>query len=433
MANGNLMSVAPTDRVGRYPKHTFYITGRPYVLEPMMIAPVLPGETLQNMYMESRVVTDPIKSPLIGWKQEYFFFYVRISDLLRDVIKNMFIDPTNADLAGSQGIAADDADYFTAKGGIPYAKWCTERVTMHYFRDTGEAWNAANSMLGTKPLTQIKDLYWMDSLTDESKMPEGSNISAATTAGDLDRLMDAFEHLRAMGMANMSYEDFLRTYGISVKDPTEGKPEMLWHLSDFQYPSNTVNPANGAPSSAVSWVFKQSSREKKFFTEPGFIVGYSVTRPKVYLGGQRGNASAHLSRAWDWMPALLLDTPETRLKSFLGGTGPLGDRSGTGSGVESQYWIDMNDIFMHGDQWIGGVNANADLTIPADGQKQHVMPLPTWFTNEDTWDFKYLWDVPIDSMFVSATPANKVRQDGMVSLSIKGKQIDTTAAASFVA
>jgi len=86
-------------------------------------------------------------------------------------------------------------------------------VTETYFRDEGEAWDAFKLADGT-PIVQIREKTWMDSLTDKDDMPEGDAISGATDAGDLDRLMDAYEMLRAMGMANMTYEDWLRGQGV---------------------------------------------------------------------------------------------------------------------------------------------------------------------------------------------------------------------------
>lgn len=418
MASRNFLSALPTSRIGRYPKHAFNTAEKIFQAKPFMLAPVLPGETLKSMYMEARVITDPILNPIIGWKKEYFFFYVKMSDLLNDQIKAMFVDPTNTDLSATLGIAADDNAYFTAKGGINWAKLAMARIITHYFRDAGEVWDAKTT--GGLPMLQIKDRFWMDSLTDEKDMPEGANIASATDAGDLDRLMNAFETLRAMGLAGMSYEDFLRQHGISVKDPTEGKPELLWHMADFQYPSNTVDPATGTPTSAVSWVFKESSRDRKFFTEPGFVFGISCTRPKVYLGGQYGSIASHMSRAWDWMPALLqAEMPETRLKYFAAGTGPLGDRAGTGTATESEYWVDMVDVFIHGDQW---------FSAPGENFGVHRLLLPYWSSNEDVNEFKYPTPQTIDGLFKGTGASATVRQDGFVSLAISGKQVDLTTA-----
>ena len=95
------LSAPPTERVGRYPKHTFQTKQMAFTIQPFFIAPVLPGETLSSLFFESRVVTDPVKNRLIGWKHEYYFFYVRMSDLKIEAFKDLFVDPANADLITS--------------------------------------------------------------------------------------------------------------------------------------------------------------------------------------------------------------------------------------------------------------------------------------------------------------------------------------------
>lgn len=408
-----LQSAAPTERKGRYPKHPFRVDDVPYSIQPIMIAPVLPGETLQNLYFESRVVTQSIKNPLIGWKKEYIFFYVRITDLLIDAIRDMFVDPANTDLLATYGIASNQQYSYTAKGGINYMERCLQRVVEHWFRDDGDAWNSTLTTAGV-PMAYIKDNFWMDTLTDKDAMPEGAAISGATDAGDLDRLMDAFEQLRALGIANMTYEDWLRSNGIAIPSKDEGKPEKLAHFSDFQYPSNTVDPATGVPSSAVSWVFKNSARDPKFFKEPGFVIGVTVTRPKVYYSGLAGGLASFMSRAWDWMPNYLHSMPETSLKQFAGDTGPLGDRTT----APDAYWVDMRDLLLYGDQF---QNVNAFNVVPATVGADHMVPLPTG----DTFNSKKVTEAMVKEFFTDNSKF-MVRQDGYVSLSVKGVQTDHT-------
>lgn len=415
-----LMSAPPTDRIGRYPKHSFNVQLRPFHAQPFMIAPVLPGETLQNMYFEARGVTDPIVNPIIGWRQEFFWFYVSMSSLLREDIKNMFIDPANGDLSATLGLAGDNNPLYTAKGGIPWVQWCFQRILNTHFRDEDEP--AAVIGADGRAKVQIKQDLFLDSLTDKDDMPEGAAIASATDAGDLERLMNAFEYLRAMGLANMTYEDFLRSHGVSIREAAEDEPELLERMAEWQYPSNTVNAVTGIPASAVSFVFKQGTKGKpKFFKEPGFIMGIAVSRPKVYLGSLRGAAAAHMSRAWDWMPALLASMPETKLKMFAGGAGPLGDRATD----PDAYWLDMCDVLTHGDQWLTAVTPN-DAADKARVTASHSVPLP-----DSALNWRYVPDGVVDMFFVDAS-SNRVRFDGVTSLSVKGKQVDTTSGAVVV-
>jgi len=60
------VAVAPhyraTKRKARRPQMKFNLVTKPYQLQPFMIMPVLPGETLQNMMLQSQVWSDPLAS-----------------------------------------------------------------------------------------------------------------------------------------------------------------------------------------------------------------------------------------------------------------------------------------------------------------------------------------------------------------------------------
>jgi len=403
-----LSSLPPTSRVGRYPKHTFLTREMPFTAQPFMLARVLPGETMKNMKFEARVITDPIANPIIGWKKEYFFFYVRVTDLLNDAIKDMFVDPTNAEISGLDEASNVQATY-AAKGAIDWVRLCRDRVVEEYFRDEGETAAAYSTAAGDR-IVQIRQNSFLDSLTDKDLMPEGDAIAGATDIGDLERLMNAFEMARALGLSNISYEDFLRQYGIAVPNKDENKPELLGHFSEFVYPSNTINPASGVPASACSWVFNTGQRDPKFFKEPGFVLGLSVTRPKVYFAGLAGLASGFAQRAWDWMPAYLRDMPETALKRFTAGTGPLGDRLND----TDDYFLDMRDELLYGDQFQNMAAFPANSANPSTTGAHHLLALP-----DASLNWKYPTETMIKSFFVSDT-APYIRQDGYCAFHIQG-------------
>lgn len=421
-----LNSAPPTGRVGRYPKHTFNIEAMPFTAQPFMIAPVLPMETLKNLKFESRVVSDSVVSPLIGWKQEYYIFYVKVTDLLNDTIRDMFIDPANTDLATTMGVAANSQSYYTAKGGIDYLARCVSAIWKHYFSDQDDVQTdydvATAGSQQLVPFVQVRDRFWMDSLTDKDDMPAGADPADATSMEHLAALQLAYEQLLSLGIANMTYEDFLRSYGVRVPDQMENRPELLARFSDFQYPSNTVEPTTGVPTSALSWVFNNSVRDPKMFKEPGFVVGIAVTRPKVYFSGLAGNMAAHLSRAWDWLPNYLNENaddpaPWSSLKKFGADTGPLGDRTT----ATDAYWADMRDLFLYGDQFQNRAAFNA---VPASVPALNAFPIPP---GDAMTQYKYPTEAMVKSLFVDTEGTKQfVRHDGYCNLTIQGRQVDYT-------
>ena len=71
-----LQSTAQMQRKTRRPTHPFQVRHLPFQIQPFMLAPVLPGETLEFGNLQSRCVVDPIKSPFVGWWLEHYVFYV---------------------------------------------------------------------------------------------------------------------------------------------------------------------------------------------------------------------------------------------------------------------------------------------------------------------------------------------------------------------
>lgn len=396
----------PMTRLTRRPKHKFSLRVRPFQIQPFMIAPVLPGESMTSLYFESREVTDPLSSPLIGWKSEYYAFYVKIRDLNdRDTLDDLFTNPSASVSALNSAL---DIPTFHRGGSPNYTLLALQRVTETHFRDEGEPWNV--QLIDTLPAAQLRDQGWMDSLTDAAVMPDGSALgdpSATSTPEALDALMDAFELLRANGLTTMSFNDYLVTAGVRVSREADHFPEMIWSCSEFTYPANTINPVDGAPSSAASWVVKKMDRAAKHFKEPGFLLGVHVVRPKVFMARQYGSLTHFLDKGLNWLLPIAQGMPEASLREFTGGAAGNGPLANGTVGTTNGYWVDMRDLFLYGDQFW-----NFAIT-PAEGG----VALPTV-----TQRRKYLAAAEVDGFFKNVA-SNKVRSDGFASLSIRGNQV----------
>lgn len=72
-----------SDRRARRPQHTFNIRWRPFQIQPFVLAPVLPGETLKNALIQAQIWSDPLGVAMknSGWWLECFLFYVKHRDL----------------------------------------------------------------------------------------------------------------------------------------------------------------------------------------------------------------------------------------------------------------------------------------------------------------------------------------------------------------
>lgn len=411
-----LRNVTPAGRVPRNPQHTFQIRHRPWQIQPMLIAPVLPGETMKNLLLQARVVTDPIKNPLIGWWYEFYFFYVKHRDLnQRDLITEMHLNPAQ-DM--SSLTAAASLPTYHAGGGIDWVKLCLDRVTQEYFRDEDE--EGTTFQVDGLPLAKlaVKET-WMDSLKDDAAVPVGGNdhelpgqnpvIPDGVPAGFESHFVQ-WEHMRALKLTDASFEDYLRTFGVTPPRETLieeiNRPELIRYIRDWTYPSNTIDPVSGAPSSACSWGIAERADKDRFFKEPGFVFGVAVARPKVYIGKQKGAGVGMMNDAYSWLPAILQDQPYTSLKKFAFNAGPL-----AGTQTAGNYWVDLRDLLVYGDQFVNFALTETDAGFVA---------LPT-----ATMQRKYVSSADMNALF-KATASNKVRADGVVSMTIHSRIMDTS-------
>jgi hypothetical protein len=405
-------NAAQTARKMRKPRHTFQTRQRPWQIQPMMIAPVLPGETLKNLQLQSRAVTDPIKHPLIGWWAEYYYFYVKHRDLAeRQAMMDLVM--TNTPLT-ALNVAAKLTTYHA--GGAPdFMQLALNRCVDTYFRDEGEITLAG--MIGDLPTASIASDSWLDSVKAASTNPAADPEFPGARDKDPDEIVPGFtaqyaqwEFMKQEKLTDLTYEDFLKTYGIkgqAVVREEEHKPELIRYIRDWTYPTNTVDPVTGVPASACSWATAERADKDRFFTEPGFLVGFSVFRPKVYLSKQKGAGVSMLTDAFSWLPAVLANDPYTSLRQFANNAGPL-----QGNVTDAQgYWVDVRDLFIHGDQFVNFSLAETNAGYVA---------LPTL-----TLGKRYAAAADADALFVDPLK-NVIRQDGVNQLQILGRLVDET-------
>lgn len=247
-------------------------------------------------------------------------------------------------------------------------------------------------------------------LDDDFVLPEDEPITVGAddvvTASEIDAALRTWQFQRANGLTPMDYEDWLATYGVAPKAEENHRPELVRYIREWQYPSNTVDPATGVPASAVSWSIAERADKNRFFREPGFIFGVTVARPKVYYRNQVGNSADWMRDALTWLPAIMRDDPWTSMKKFSETEGPfqvVADANG--------YWVDIKDLLIYGDQFVNFAMAGVTNGSFVD--------LPTAALNS-----RYVSSADIDGLFPGAD--KYVQQDGVVQFGIKGALIDTT-------
>lgn len=401
-----------TGRRNRRPSFRFQLKTKPWQLQPFFIAPVLPGETMKNALMQSRVISDPIKHRLLGAHKEYWLFYVRLRDLQGSADFEEMMLNLNKDMSSYYSAAAPK--YFH-KYGINWTKLALDKIVEHYFRADDEI--GTDYSIDGMPARSIAQDDWLDSFQPSNAFtPVGdvdvdANEDGTITVGEIDEAQRNFALMRQFGLTEMDFDDYLRTFGIKVAPAESDRPELLRYDSMWQYPTNTVEPTTGVPTTA--WSMSPSTRADKdrFFKEPGFVIGITCLRPKVFLSQQTGSVTGLMNNALRWLPAMMKDDPYTSMVHIDDDNMANGPLTGRTDG----YWFDLKDLLLYGEQF-----SNFTLTT-ADG----AIALPA----VDNVNKRYPTLAMADGLFADAEK-NDILEDGVISLTILGSQKDTTPSPS---
>jgi hypothetical protein len=405
-------------RKPRSPRHPFTVAPRPYQIQPFFIAPVLPGETLKKGIIQTRAVTDPIAAPLVGWWLEHFVFYVPFEALASVAdLKAMVLNPTVQLATVASGI---EPHLYQFEGGFPFVKECLDAVVKNYFRANGDPIYGAFPGAGAGSVTaDIDGVPIATAATHEDFMQSyqhedtfSDTLDPTGRGGEnLDQYRELYEVWKSAGFQKLTYEQFLEQYGVHIpSSEKENIPELVRYSRDWQYPSNTVNAANGTVASAVSWSINLTIDKDRFFKQPGFIFGVTLSRPKVYLNTQLGSATGMLRDALKWMPSALLDDPSTSLAQFMGGTSEGGVIGGgpLGAYVYDGYWLDVRDLFRYGEQFIGQFPGAA-----VDDASRSIL-----YSMDPSHARRFMKPENIDKLFKDPLVGKRVRQDGIVQLNV---------------
>lgn len=414
-------AAAQVTRKLRKPQHTHYLKHRPWQLQPFMIAPVLPGETLKGLTMQARVVSDPISNPLIGWWCEHYYFYVKLRDLYaRDLFTAMVLIP-ETDLSSLD--AATDVKYYHQNGtdlAINWPKLCMDVITDNYFRNEGEV--ASDYTLNGMYTAQVAMNTALESAINVSSIEGAANVDqnlVSTTAGqgdattgvwtsEIQRAMDQYQYAVLNKTTSMTFEEWCSAFGVNMPKEELFKPELLRYSRDWTYPTNTIDPTSGAARSAVSWSIQLRADKDRFFKEPGFIVGVTCARPKVYFKNLDSHFTMLMKNAYAWLPPALAKDPTASFLKVSAGDPPLDANTGA-------YLVDIKDLLLHGDQF-----TNQDLSS-ATGMNLVALP------NAALTNKRYPASTDADNLFVDTTAGvGMVRQDGVTSLDILGRQVETS-------
>lgn len=417
-------------RLIRRPSEDFFVKQRPWDIQPIALFPVLPGDTLLNLQMQARILTDSLRHQLSGWWAETYVFYVKHTDLEADwaAIQGMHLE--NAALGLADATRRDLYYKANTDSRTDWVKRCTEACVKWYFRDGGEPLagygnygSRAPTNGGTMYKARVREPMWLESLKIEDVNPTGQgdlpgveDFNALEIPTSWQASYDQWESMRQLKLIpeDVSYEDYLATFGVKAPErvkETEHRPELLRYLRNWQYPSNTVDGETGNAASAVSWAISARADKARMFQEPGFIIVLSVMRPKVFFGNQIAHATSMLDDAYGWLPAIMADNPFTSLIEYDHNEGPI---SGVFNSADD-YWVDRKDLFLKGGQFMNFNPVDAVAIAP-------IVDLPKVAGADNDINLWYASDTDAMNLFIDSDNSDGktyIKMDGIVRCNIK--------------
>lgn len=422
-------ATARQKRRHRRPQEPFNIRCRPFEICPFMIHPVLPNETMDNLLMQVDGYSDPIVNRNLGWHVNYQHFYVPLMALANPDLQGnseptaeaiaamMLTSGSGGNIATGTGLTtgAISVPLYQFKGAMPWLELSMGVIVNQFYRDEDDrgAYAAAASM--EYPLAYINQRSWIHSLKEESAGADDVELPGVDEIEDLDILSGYSTHqtqweiMRDSGQEDLSYDDYLKAQGVrgvaaradaGGTSETVVKAELVRFVRKWVKPISTFDPADGSAATALKWSCAERADKKRYFKEPGFLIGVTCTTPKIYLGNQKGALVGVLTQAEHWLPRVLQGFGYTSVTEVLDSVtdGPLINQ-------DEDYWLDLGDLFNYG----GAGFINHTL-----GAAQHALAIP----DGNPLNKRYLTEAEIKSLFVDSTNDQHMYHDGTVHLDI---------------
>lgn len=364
----------------------------------------------------------PIKGPITGWWLEYYYFYVKLRDTdQRDAIEEMLLN-INADNSALR-TGVNSAPWMETAGSIPWVRMCTKRIVEEYFRDEDEVWtDQVDTNEGSLPLAKHGQKNFMESLFKASELPDASVPTGGTPEGidmnDFDVMYHKWLFAKAQKITDMDFEDYIASFGVNSARVHRDRPELIRYVKEWKYPSNTIDPDTGEPSSAVSWSIAERADKDRYFVEPGFIIGLTIARPKLAIKmTQQRLGISMMDTAMAWLPAIMAAAPQTSLREYAQGTGPL---STIYPNTTSDYVLDVRDLFVYGDIAHRKMATGLEYFTPVAEISASGAP-----SGPSHYQSQYWKQADMPALFVDNTKPY-ILQDGVVSMTVLGTQVDHT-------
>jgi len=391
----------------------------PWEIAPVLMHPVLPGETLHSYNSTRKVVSRPVIHPFSGAWCETFLAYVKISDI-DEALTDMFLSDSMSTSGYTE--SADRRHRYSKNGDIAWVDLCSKAVADHYFTDESETPRRYFGDATQNFQAKVNHKSWYQNMAFHDDIANPTLATDPDAAGDQIRM---FEMLQQMALTENTYENFIESYGMKLARESRNAPEILRYARSWTLPANHVEPTTGAPTSAWYWSHEMKLDKPKMFREPGFIIELMVLRPKVYTMSER-SAVGSMWGLSDWFPAYLMNDPAQNAREIQKSDKLVAHADGAGTGTKGLLY-DNSDLLSHGEQFVRH-NTNAPYQPPT----VQTMDVSDTASVQDLRGEYVQWPLTpfeaFDNLFVgnAGYGDSMFTYDGMASMHLKGHIMDAT-------
>lgn len=317
------LSTSMPRRGWRYPRVSSLINAEPFKLYPIMVHPVLPGETVRRMFVDGRIHLNGVQSMLTGWYADIMFAYVKIRDIDADLVQHL-IDDSLTIPSEYQSTTNRDAGEVSASTRIAYPTLMTALLYEYFYAREKTYYHGGLPILPLKYPGCFQEFF---------ELAEDQDSDLADAPGILARMVEDIDN----------YAEVLEAYGLRDAIVARTLPEILLWRSYHNYPVLAPIDDNSEilTRSQCLWTFRESRLTSRgvYITEPGFIIGVAATRPDVVEGNKLEWQATKFVNQKDWL------VPPYELEDFIGTIQP---------GLFDNFSYVSNLHYNRADTWLNG-------------------------------------------------------------------------------
>ncbi|ADR52447.1 hypothetical protein CKC_03490 [Candidatus Liberibacter solanacearum CLso-ZC1] len=339
----------------RHPKFPIRGAFSPFQLQPVCLAPVFGGETVEKVNVNLKLVSSRLKNSLSGFWHEFYCFYIPLisfDDMYLDLAKFSSDSTINNVDSYCESVESGKKLNYYHRSGINYIKRCLKSVTETYFRprenNVAVSWDKYTYK--GLPICHVQSKgYIQDFLPDEE-------IEQSVEETAESEQYKTWEKLYAEGSTAFSFSDYMRYFGFDIERIKEEKvklrepypPELLGFHRSYQMPRDHYDISTGKYVSNLKFDYNSMlcyRRKRKYLNHPGFVLSLMVLRPKVYAKDQLGTFTSYMSDLNLFQPDVLRSDYNHSVRIFE-------KNKGVYSGRDSEYMIDFADLYRNGEQFV---------------------------------------------------------------------------------